>query len=126
MKNKNEEIDQIIKDTLTQEEAKFYDELEEQNLVRQVGGLFKTKMSWLIIMMNIVNIIMFVLSIYCVVQFLDTTVTNELIKWAAAFFLCWSFMAMIKLFVWMQMDKNALLREMKRLELQIAALAGKN
>jgi hypothetical protein len=125
MKNSKEEIDEIIKDSLTKEEAKFYDELEEQNLMNQLGGLFKTKMSWLIIIMNIVNIVMFVLSIYCVIQFLDTTVTNELIKWASAFFLSWSFMAMIKLFVWMQLDKNALLREMKRLELQIAALAGK-
>ena len=31
MKNHTEEIDKLIKETLTQEEAKFYDELEEQN-----------------------------------------------------------------------------------------------
>ena len=126
MKNNKEEIDQIIKDTLTQEEAKFYDELEEQNLLNQLGSLFKTKMGWLIVVMNIVNLLVFALSIYCVVQFLNTEHTNELIKWGAGFFACWTTMAMIKLFVWMQMDKNALLREMKRLELQIAALAGKN
>ncbi len=126
MKNNNEEIDQLIKDSLTQEEAKFYDELEEQNLINQLGSLFKTKISWLIIVMNIVNIVMFGLSIYCVIRFFETTNTNELIKWVGAFFICWSAMVMIKLFVWMQMDKNALLRELKRLELQIAALAGKN
>ena len=126
MKNNKEEIDQIIKESLTQEEAKFYDELEEQNLLNQLGSLFKTKMGWLIVVMNIVNLLVFALSIYCVVQFLNTEHTNELIKWGAGFFTCWTTMAMIKLFVWMQMDKNALLREMKRLELQIAALAGKN
>jgi hypothetical protein len=32
-------------------------------------------------------------------------------------------MGMLKLFVWMQMDKNDILRELKRLELQIATLA---
>lgn len=121
-----EDIDKIIKDTLTQEEAKFYDELEEQNLFRQFGGLFKTKTSWLIVVMNIVNLVVFALSIYCLVQFFDTDVTNELIKWGVSFFICWSVISMIKLFVWMQMDKNALLRELKRLELQIAALAGKS
>ena len=126
MKNNKEEIDQIIKDSLTQEEAKFYEELEEQNLLNQLGSLFKTKMGWLIVVMNIVNLVVFALSIYCVVQFLNTEHTNELIKWGAGFFTCWTTMAMIKLFVWMQMDKNTLLREMKRLELQIAALAGKN
>lgn len=121
-----EDIDKIIKDTLTKEEAKFYDELEEQNLLRQFGGLFKTKTSWLIVVMNIVNLVVFALSIYCLVQFFDTDVTNELIKWGVSFFICWSVISMIKLFVWLQMDKNALLRELKRLELQIAALAGKS
>ena len=31
----------------------------------------------------------------------------------------------IKLYGWNQMDKNAILREMKRLELQISSLSGK-
>ena len=123
--SKKEELDQLIKDSLTQEEAKFYDELEEQNLINQLGSLFKTKMGWLIVLMNIVNLIVFALSIYCVVQFLNTDVTNELIRWGGAVIICWSTLAMIKLFVWMQMDKNALLRELKRLELQIAAMSNK-
>jgi len=123
--SKKEEIDQIIKESLTQEEAKFYDELEEQNLLNQLGDLFKTKMGWLIVIMNIVNLVMFVLAIYCVIQFFTTDITNELIKWTGAFFICMSSVVMIKLFVWMQMDKNALLRELKRLELQIAAMTNK-
>ena len=123
--SKKEEIDKIIKESLTQEEAKFYDELEEQNLLNQLGSLFKTKMGWLIVVMNIVNLIVFALSIYCVIQFLNTDVTNELIRWGGAVIVCWSTLAMIKVFVWMQMDKNALLRELKRLELQIAAMTNK-
>lgn len=126
MKNNKEEIDQIIKDSLTKEEAQFYDELDEQNLLQMFGGLFKTKHSWLIVIMNIVNLVAFGVFIYCLVQFLNTNDTNELIKWASAGFLCWSAVAMIKLFSWMQMDKNALLREIKRIELQIAALANKS
>ncbi len=125
MKTNKEEIDQIIKETLTNEEAKFYDELGEQNLLQMLGGLFQTKYSWLIIIMNIVNIIMFGLSIYCIIQFLNTDITNELIKWGAATAICWSSISMIKLFIWMQMDKNAILRELKRLELQVASLATK-
>lgn len=126
MKNNKEEIDQIIKESLTKEEARFYDELDEQNLLQMFGGLFKTKQSWLIILMNIVNLVVFCFFIYCIVQFINTDYTNELIKWAAAGCLCWATMAMIKLFAWMQMDKNAMLREIKRLELQIAALANKS
>jgi len=126
MRNNNEEIDELIKDSLTQEEAKFYDDLEEQNLIGQLGDLFKTKMSWLVVVMHVVNVVMLGLSVYCLVQFFNTSDTNELMKWGGGFFICWSFMAMIKLFIWMQLDKNTLLREMKRLELQIAVLARKS
>jgi len=31
---------------------------------------------------------------------------------------------MLKLWFWMQMDKNTVIREVKRLELQVATLAG--
>lgn len=122
MKTNMNDIDELIKKTLSEEEAKFYDDLEEQSLLGMLGGLFKGKLTWLVILMNIVNLIGFVLFIYCVVQFINTENTNELIKWLAAAAVCWSFMAMIKIFVWMQMNKNAMLRELKRLELQVAIL----
>jgi len=125
MKDNMEEIDKLIKDTLTAEEAKFYDELEEQNLLGMVGSLFKGKLKWILILMNVVNIIAFVGFIYCVVQFVNTDVTNELIKWGVFGVLLLMMMSMLKLFAWMQMDKNALLREIKRLELQISALSSK-
>ena len=125
MKNKMEEIDNLIKETLTKEEAEFYDSLDEQNLFEMVGGLFKTKNRWLIILMNIVQVISFVLFVYCAIQFFDVEETNELIKWGAGGFLFLMMSTFIKLFSWMQMDKNAILREMKRLELQISSIANK-
>ncbi|MFD2561148.1 DUF6768 family protein [Aquimarina rubra] len=125
MKNKMEDIDKLIKETLTNEEAKFYDELDEQNLLEMVGGLFKTRNSWIIIIMFIVNLVVFGLFIYCLIQFLNTDNTNELIRWSAAGFFCIMITGMLKLFSWMQMDKNALLREIKRLELQISSIAAK-
>jgi hypothetical protein len=49
----------------------------------------------------------------------------ELIKWAAAAFICILMVSMLKLFSWMQMNKNALMREIKRLELLISSLTHK-
>ena len=125
MKDNMEEIDKLIKDTLTTEEAKFYDELEEQNLLGMVGGLFKGKLKWILILMNIVTVTAFIAFIYCVVQFVNTDITNELIKWGILGVILLMMISMLKLFAWMQMDKNALLREIKRLELQISALSSK-
>lgn len=125
MKNRTEEIDQLIKDTLSKEEASFYDSLDEQNLLEMVGGLFNTKIKWLIILMNIIQVITFGLFVYCLINFLTIEDTNELIKWGAGGFVFLLMSSYLKLFSWMQMDKNALLREIKRLELQIASLATK-
>jgi len=123
MKTKMEDIDQLIKDTLSKEEAKFYDELEEQNLFQMVVGLFKGKNSWIIILMNVMTLVFFGFFIYCTLQFLNTEITNELITWGLGGFVCLMVVSLLKLFAWMQMDKNALLREIKRLEIQVSSLS---
>lgn len=125
MKNNMEEIDRLIKETLTQEESKFYDELEEQNVFEMMGDLFKTKNSWLIIIMNIIMLISLGFFVYCIVQFFNAEETKEIITWTAAGFISLMMVSMLKLFAWMQMDKNALLRELKRLELQVSSLSTK-
>lgn len=117
-----EDIDKLIKETLTQEEAKFYDDLDEQNALQMVGGLFKGKNKWLLVMMNIMTLVFFGLFIYCLVQFFNTETTKELLKWGLGSIIFLLGVSMLKVFAWMQMDKNAILREMKRLELQVSSL----
>lgn len=122
MNKKTEKIDELIKETLSKEEATFYDDLEEQNLIGKIGEVYRGKLGWLAAIMNVVHLLMFMAFIYCIVRFFNTDSTNELIKWASAGFLSMIAMGMLKLFVWMQMDKNDILRELKRLELQISIL----
>jgi len=125
MKNEMEEIDKLIKDTLSKEEAKFYDKLEEQNHIESVFGLYKGKNAWLNILLNIVTVIFFVALIYCGIQFFKAESAIELTKWGIGSLALLLNMCMLKLYSWMQMDKHAILREMKRLELQIMSLSGK-
>ena len=125
MKHKMEDIDQLIKDTLSEEEAKFYDALDEQNLFQMLGGLFKGKNSWLALLLNIIIAIVFGLLIFCIIKTFDTDNTNELILWVGGVILCFFMISMLKLYMWMQMHRNALVREMKRMELQISSLSGR-
>jgi Family of unknown function (DUF6768) len=125
MKTNMEDIDKLIKETLTQEEAKFYDELDEQNVLEMLGGLFKGKNSWIMYVMNFMTLVFFAGFIVCIVKFFDTENTNELIMWSVGGIIALLAVSMLKIFAWLQMDKNALLREMKRLELQISSLSGK-
>ncbi|MFK7814551.1 MAG: DUF6768 family protein [Maribacter sp.] len=117
-----EKIDDLIKKALSKEEAKFYDELGEQGLIRKLGGVHKGKTGWLASLLTVMHMLIFVIFVFCTVRFFNTEVTNELIKWASAGFLCMIFMGMMKLYLWMQMDKNDILRELKRLEMQVAVL----
>jgi peptidoglycan/LPS O-acetylase OafA/YrhL len=125
MKTRTEDIDKLIKETLTQEEAKFYDALEEQNVIGMLSGLFQGKNRWLILIMNIMTLVFLALFVYCTVQFFETDITNELIKWGIGALIFLFGVSILKVFAWMQMDKNALIREMKRLELQVSSLSGK-
>lgn len=125
MKTNKENIDKLIKEALQPEEVALFDELKEQNLFEMVGGLYSGKLKWIMILMQIVMVAAFVLFIYCLIQFLNVDSTNELIKWGAAGFMCMIVISMMKLFAWMQIDKNALLREIKRLELEMVSLTKK-
>ena len=125
MKTNREDIDKLIKETLTQEEAKFYDGLEEQNVFQMLWGLFEGKNKWIMYAMNFMTLVFFGLFVYCLVQFFSTDVVNELIKWGVGSIAFLLGVSMLKVFAWMQMDKNALIREIKRLELQILSLSGR-
>lgn len=123
--SKLEDIDALIKETLSEEEAKFYDELEEQNVLEMVGGLFEGKNKWIMYVMNVVTLVFFGVFIYCIVQFFQAEETKELIKWATGTVVFLVGVSMLKVFAWMQMDKKAIIREVKRLELQISSLSSK-
>lgn len=120
-----EEIDKLIKETLTEEETKFYEDLNEEGLFDMVTGIFTGKLRWIIALMSFINLVAFGFCIYFVVQFFEATETVEMIKWAFASFICIMLISMLKVFSWMQMNKNALLREIKRLELLISTLTVK-
>ncbi len=122
MKSDKEKIDELIKEALSVEEAKFYEDLDEQNLLGKLGQVHKGKTGWLATIMTIMHVLIFIVFVFCTIRFLNAEETNELIKWASAGFLCIIFMGMLKLYIWMQMDKNDILREVKRLELQVSVL----
>jgi len=125
--NKEEtELNELIKEALSAEEAAFYDELEEQDFIDKLKQVHKGKTGWLASIMTVMHILIFVVFLYCVIRFFDTEVITELIKWASGGFLCMIFMAMMKLYIWLQIDKNDILRELKRLELQIAVITNKS
>lgn len=120
-----EEIDQLIQESLSKEEAAFYDSLEEQNNFEMILGLFKGKNAWFLVATNILTIVFLVFFVYCCIQFFSVETNEGLIKWGFGSLIFLLSMSILKIYAWMQMDKNAILREMKRLELLVMFLSGK-
>ncbi len=121
MKNQINEVDAMIKSALSKEEAEYYDKLNEQGLFEMIGELYKGKLMWF----NLVNVLLSFtvvgIGIYCLVQFLNTEETNELIRWGVAILVSALMASMLKIWAWNQLDKNALVREIKKLQLTLAA-----
>lgn len=119
------DFDNLIKETLSKEDADFLQGMEEDSLFQQMTSNFKGKLGWVSIYALIMTLVFFGLSIYAAIQFFDASGTKELLMWATIFMFSVLTMSLLKTWQWLQMDKNRILREIKRLELQISLLAKK-
>ena len=120
-----EDIDKMIREALSEEEAQFYEELNEPDVLEKLGEVYKGRLGWLAMLMNVVMLLLFLVFIYSLISLFGTADTPELVRWASLGILSLLGIGILKLYFWMQMDKNDLKRELKRIELQIAALSGK-
>lgn len=125
MNDSEKEMDDLIHQALTKEEAAYYDQLGEQNMPQMILGLFKGKNSWITVVMFVFNLVVLGLSIYTFVEMLNTDVIVDKLEWAFYTLIGFITMSLLKIYNWNQMDKNAMLREIKRLEFQVSLLGKK-
>ncbi len=125
MNKSDQEIDNLIHEALSKEEAEYFDQLGEQNIPQQLFQLFKGKNSWMNIVIMVFHLIVFGIAIWTFTEMLDSEVVNDKLEWMFYTVLCFLVMMMLKLWGWNQMDKNTLMREIKRLEYQVSLLKKK-
>ena len=65
------------------------------------------------------------LGVLSVIRFFRAEEFRDMVMWAAASAFFLSGVSMMKVWYWMELNKNSVTREIKRLELQIARLAGR-
>ncbi len=125
MNSTEKNIDRLIREALSEEESRAFDDLGEQSLVEMMFGIFRGRLRFLSIGWAIITLIFFVFAIYAAVEFLDTDVPGEQILWGAIFFFMLGSIMSMKIWGWMEMQKNQMIREIKRVELQVANLAAR-
>ena len=123
MKRSIEEIDVLIREALGQADADLLDQFGEQSIPEMITEAFRGRHRLEMGAVTLVIMIFFGLTIFCAVRFLGATDIRQMLLWGAGVCIGFSSMAGFKLVGWMEMNRNALAREIKRLELQVAQLA---
>lgn len=118
------DIDSLIRETLSREEAEFHAGLDEPPIVAQLVGVFGARNRWLNVLGALLTVVFLALAAYSAVRFLAAdAAVPEMLRWGAGLFFCVLAVWALKIWYWMELQRNNLTREIKRLELQVAALA---
>jgi uncharacterized membrane protein YciS (DUF1049 family) len=119
----NENFDALAKEALSEEDYQFMNQLEEQNIFEMLMSLYKGKLKWLSYYIMIIVFIAFGFTIFCTIRFFQVDDLKEMMIYGAGAFLGLIMTAMLKFWFWMQMNNQIVLREIKRIELQISIIA---
>jgi hypothetical protein len=117
------EIDKKVREALGAEDAKWLDTMAaEPSLSDLVIDTFRGRNRWPVVVQYLGVAVSFGLAVTSAVQFFRMESTRDMIAWAMAFLIGALGIVMLKIWYAMELNKNALLRELKRVELQLALL----
>jgi len=119
-------IDRAIRDALSKEDAEFLARFEDRSPIGEALGTFSGRWGAMNIFAALITFALFGGFVYCVVQMLAAVEVREVVAWSVGAILAMLGVAMLKMYFWMEMNKNVVLREVKRLELQIARVAARD
>ena len=117
------ELDQKIREALAPDEAELLGPPGEAPLWEQLKEMFRGRLRWVSWLVVVGGSAAFVLMIVSVVYFFRAEGTKEMIAWAGGFGLGLIGVGFSRLWFWLLFHRNAVLREVKRVELQLARLS---
>jgi len=120
------ELDMKIREALRKEDAELFQEIgEEPGIFEMLFETFRGRHRWLNMVGAGCILIFLALGIVSAVAFFRAEGTRDLVMWAAACVMCMSAVAMLKVWYWLELQRIVVMREIKRVELQIARLAAR-
>ena len=120
------EIDKLIRDALRDEDSELAEKLSrEQRMHQVILDLYRGRNRWLAISWTILTIVMMAIGIYAAVRFYHAAVEKDMLLWGALAMFSFAMVMGVKIWGWMEMSKNEVMREIKRLELQVVHLTGR-
>jgi|GraSoiStandDraft_4_1057263.scaffolds.fasta_scaffold260788_2 hypothetical protein len=116
-------VDEAIRRALSPDDLRAYDALSrDQNLLQQAVGAFQSQNRQLAFAGWLLGFALFAISIFGFWRFALASDIRQMLIWGAVGGMAMMGLGLVKLWFWMEMQKNAVVREIKRLELQISVL----
>ena len=119
----DEKIRQALDDTGI-DSTEFGDE-DEDSLRRLISDAYQGKLRWIFVLATFWQLIFFAIFVYAGIEFFGMTGTGDPIFWATIFLMSGIGVSMMKMMHWMLINRNRILREVKRLELEVARMGKK-
>lgn len=120
-------LDRAIRDALSKEDAEFLSRFEDHSTpVGEVLDTFRGRWALMNAFAAVITFAMFGAFVFCTWRMFGTVDARDTVLWSVGAIIAMLGVAMLKMYFWMEINKNAVLREVKRLELQVARLASRD
>lgn len=120
------DLDREIEEALDAEDRRLMEQFGEQGLWDQAFSVYGGKQGWIAM---IVTAVIFLVSIGAGLsawKFFGATEMTYAVRWGALAWFLVMIVAFMKIWFWMRMESNRVLREIKRVELQLARIQNKS
>lgn len=116
-------IDDQIRNALSNEDAEMIGGPNDGlRLDQLLISTFQSRNRFITIMMMLVSFVFLGLSIWCAVRFFGAEDTKELLTWGFGFIIGIFAVSFMKIWFWLEMQRIAITREVKKVELLAARL----
>ena len=118
------DIDGKIREALCKDDVELMEHYRgEASLHEMLIEVFRGRRRWVNVLAFIGSCMIFVLLFVMAYQFFQAETTKAMIAWATGFLWGVMWIVMLKIWFYVEVNKNSITREIKRLELQLANLS---
>jgi len=120
------DIDERIRDALLDEDARYLEGVEtELPMHLRVIEVFRGRSRWLVLVAVIVGLVFMALAVVACLRFAEAESVRDMLAWCLGFMFCMAAVLGMKIWFWMELNRNAVTREVKRVELQLAQISAR-
>jgi hypothetical protein len=114
------DVDEILRESIGDEERDLLARLPEPGLLGAAAGLFAGRLGWVNVVLMLVQGVAFLAGAYAAWRFFEAGDTYGQLRWGLPAMTLLVMSALLKTMMWPAVQADRVIREVKRLELRLA------